>query len=204
MTSSTFYDETVFSTGVAYRPYKTVNVFNNADAYLVQKLGLNTNRVYSKPIESDQQQSVAVNLNPHSLCFGINLFSMNWSNKRVKELVRFNPITVVSSSVANNPNAKTVPVFIGEHIPGTVYTVNETLCPFQSAIMIKYFAVNNKGVHVTERLHAYIRKYFAEQRTWFLDSNAHTIRQNHHHELIQNNKIINIPPVDLYGPEITL
>lgn len=206
MHSNVFYDESIFTNGVSYMPYKTVTVFNNADAYLVGRLGLKANRIFSMETRTegnDIEDALVINLNPRTLGYGINMFSMNWANKRVKETVKFNPISVMMPTVSTNENVKPVPIFIGEHITGTVYTVNSSLCSFQSAIMIKYFAVHHKNVQITERLHSYIRKHFAEQRQWFVSKKTNLIRQNHHHELIQNNKVINTPIVTIYGPEVS-
>lgn len=200
--SLSYFDETIFTTGESLVEYSKINVFNDADAYLVAKqnieVGYNCDPFDGSQTEekvSDENGRYIVNLNPRSPCIGINIYSMIPANKQIKKLVDFNQISVYDGET-------TTEIGIGEHIPGSIYTVG-TLTPFESAIMIKYFAINNTDVYITRHLYRFIRKFFDDNRSWF-NYNAVGVVQNHNNELIFDDEIINIPVVTYSGYAVDL
>lgn len=278
-----FFDETIFVNGENFIPFKQVNVYNRADAFLVERLGLTFNdanneclsstlrnsksvtnipynsnsqslnlpqqasmktttlssttnmkpipairrrlitnplsttstttisELVKKPLPKSQLSTIPskvpqighlptneisqmkfaqtpVNLNPRNPCRGINIYSFNIANNRIEKTIGFNQIIIVDA------NAQTVPIIIDEFVPDSIYDVGE-LTAFESAIMIKYYAINNPNVYITRHLYRKIVKYFDDRRDWF-NYKPIGIVENSRHELIENNTIINIPNVD--------
>lgn len=119
------------------------------------------------------------------------------------------------------PTAETRPVAHEEHRPNAVYTVNGDLTPFEMAVMIKYYAVNDtrheqqqqqqqSQVFVTDHLYHTIAPYFADQRKWFDRSTGgaaklpdYTIR-NGLCELIRNGTLLNVPELSISGEAVTI
>lgn len=203
LSPSGYFDETIFTDGLTFltNSYGTVNAFNNADRYLLSRLGVKVGGDCSgdttKPIR-DQNEIIIVNLNPRRPCRGINIYSMdmlNKNNSQIQQVVAFNQISIFDGDT-------NISIYIGEHVEGNIYTVGR-LTSFESAIMIKYFAINN-SIFITRHLFNFIKKHFQDHRSWF---NYKTIGivQNTNGELVDsNNKIINIPDLSISQPAVFL
>lgn len=235
MTLSVYFDETIFSDGFSLRRYPNVNVFNEADRYLADRLGKrvaygcaaqnnnnNNDNGDDGSISSSSEflmQSATgsnppvVNLNPRIPCAGINLYTMDPLNKLPLLTVPFNRIGVIDVRLEDSdakPPSAVVPVYVGEHVEGNVYTVNRNLGSFESALMIKYFAVN-APIFITKHLYNDIEHHFVDggdRRQWF-DTNAlahlaNSVTQNHRGELVRSSdgEIVDVPFVDYHGPSI--
>lgn len=223
MTLSVYFDETIFSDGFSLRRYPNVNAFNEADRYLAARLGKRvsysclTNAADNDDsvgflMQSEVGEQPPVNLNPRIPCAGINVYTMDALNKLSLLSVPFNRIGVIDVQMEENAASdaalppSVVPVYIGEHVEGNVYTANPKLGSFESALMIKYFAVN-APIFITKHLYNDIEHYFADDpRQWF-DTNAlahlaDSVMQNRRGELVSNGEIINVPFVDYCGPAI--
>ncbi|ATY70244.1 GrBNV gp97-like protein [Tomelloso virus] len=174
-----FFDETIFTFGESFSDFTRVNVYNDADAYLVKRQGIE----YGQDCLPRTNEKIA-NLNPRSVCAGTNMYSMDPTNKPIKKMVNFNQINVYNGET-------TMPMKIGEHQPGQIYTVGQ-LTSFESAIMLKYYAVNNSDVYITNHLHSFVSKHFIDHRAWF-NHLPIGIVQNHKKELILNGDIVNVP-----------
>lgn len=189
---TSYFDETIFTHGETIFEYPKINVFNNADAYLVRKQNIEVGHHCTpiKPINGDDlnDDPIIVNLNPRSLCMGINIHSIMPMNKSIKKMVQFNQISIYDGE-------SSTPIEIGEHQSGKIYTIG-TLTDLESAIMLKYFAINNPDVYVSTHLHTFVKKYFKDTRSWF-NYNSIGVVQNHKKELIYNNEIINNVDVNI-------
>lgn len=225
MTLSVYFDETIFSDGFSLRRYPNVNVFNEADRYLAERLGkrvsydcLTTNAAASNNDNGDflmrfdesDGNEPPVNLNPRIPCAGLNVYTMDALNKLSLLSVPFNRIGVIDVRTDEPgdavPPPSVVPIYVGEHVEGNVYTANPTLGSFESAIMIKYFAVN-ASIFITKHLYNDIEHHFVGDRRQWFDTNAlahlaDSVTQNRRGELIGNGEIVNVPCVDYYGPSI--
>lgn len=203
LSPSEYFDETIFTDGTTFlmNSYGTVNAFNNADRYLLGRLGITVGDDCSgdttKPV-IDQNETIIVNLNPRRPCRGINIYSMdmlNKNNSQIQQVVSFNQISIFDGDT-------NVPIYIGEHVEGNIYTVG-SLTSFESAIMVKYFAINN-SIFITRHLFNFIKRHFRDHRSWF-NYNSIGIVQNTNGELVDsNNEIINIPDLTISQPAIFL
>jgi len=218
MANNFYFDESIFTTGESFLPFNHVNVYNRADAYLVEKLklqiGYDDECIYkelkSKNIkivemgatlanisakDASKLASIAVNLNPRKPCRGINVYSFNLANNRIEKTINFNQIHV-SDGISNDP------ITIAEYIPETIYTVGD-LTPFESAIMIKYYTINNPNVYITRHLYNTIERYFDNVREWF-NYKPIGIIQNALGELLYKNQIINVPDITISDEEMNI
>lgn len=185
-----YFDETIFTCGESFSEFTKINVYNEADAFLVAKHGMES----GTECTSRDDEFVA-NLNPRGICSGINIYSMDPRNKLVKKIANFNQISIYNGET-------NTPIAIGEHQPGQVYDVG-LLTPFESAIMLKYFAINNTDVYITSHLHAVVEKYLYSGRAWFNHVSRGVVR-NHKNELILNNEIINVPTLTFASDDVDI
>lgn len=208
MTASYYFDETIFTTSESFIPFHQINVYNRADEYLVERAQLNvvkdydcqmvqpSSRVVLKTLNTttinddikNELTKVVANLNPRRPCRGINIYSFNLTNNRIEKTTNFHQIGI-------SDNSRGTPIFIGEHIANSIYTVGD-LTSFESAIMIKYFAINHDGVYVTRHLYNEIIDFFDQQRDWFNYKSIGVV-QKLNKELILDNKILNVPDVTI-------
>lgn len=264
----TYYDETLFMDSLNLIQFSIINVYNDADEFLVKRAGLKVHnlkvrqtndeiakistavkrvqqpmsplkplplpkiqphhpaeyrnlvrqlQVQNERLYQLQQQHNAVdlnktfiasdggtpaavkacvrtvNVNPTNACYGINIYTMDATNKRVKTLVPFNRIIVVHlrdhtmprpslyvpMRPQNNPideqfksklqNVHAVPIQIADPDVRNVYTVNDKLTPLEMAIMLKYYSVNFEHVKITQHLYIVCKDYFHASRYWFIN-----------------------------------
>lgn len=194
-----YFDETIFTHGESFSMYSKINVYNNADAFLVSKqnikVGDNCTPFDSNNDEPSKDDEFIVNLNPRGECMGINFYSLMPMNKQIKKLTPFNQISIYDGET-------TTPLVIDEHKSGSIYTVGQ-LTPFESAIMLKYYAINNSDVYITKHLYALVKDLFQDSRAWF-NYNSVGIVQNYNKELIFNNEILNVPILTFSSNAVTL
>lgn len=184
MTLSVYFDETIFSDGFSLRRYPNVNTFNEADRYLAERLGKRVSYSCLTTadnddeggflMQSDDSSPPPVNLNPRIPCAGINVYTMDALNKLSLLSVPFNRIGVIDVQLEDSgtvPPPSVVPIYVGEHTEGNVYTANPKLGSFESAVMIKYFAVN-APIFITKHLYNDIEHHFAGDRRQWFDTNA--------------------------------
>ncbi|AQN78588.1 ACH96174.1 GrBNV gp97-like protein [Kallithea virus] len=202
MSEAYYFDESIFTTGESFLPFNHVNVYNKADRFLVERANLQMG--YEVQCEQSRQQrylqyqlpeqepkslpDVVVNLNPKKPCRGINIYSFNIANNRIEKTISFNQIKVSNASIVESDMK---PVMIEEYTPNSIYTVGD-LTPFESAIMIKYYTINNANVTITQHLYLTIEKFFDNVRNWF-DYKSNGSIQNQYGEIWFENKIINVP-----------
>lgn len=198
--AESYFDETIFTYGESLTDFSKINVFNKADSYLVQKQGIDVGDSCT-PVDNNNSNSfkstgeIIVNLNPRGACMGLNLYSLMPTNKKIKKLVSFNQISVFDGET-------TTPIEIGEHKSGEIYSVG-LLTKFESAIMLKYFAINNSDVYITRHLYNFVKKYFQDTREWF-NYNSIGVVQNHNNELMFEDEIINVPNVTIYSDAVII
>ncbi|ACH96174.1 GrBNV_gp97-like protein [Oryctes rhinoceros nudivirus] len=194
--NDSYFDEAIFTHGETLLDFPKINVYNKADAFLVAKQNIEVGNACAS-IETSQQasDSIAVNLNPRGLCMGINIYSMNPTNKKIKKLVNFNQISVFDGE-------SPTPIDIAEYKPNQIYTVG-SLTALESAIMLKYYAINNPNVYITRHLYLFVKKYFQDSRAWF-NYKSIGIVQNHNRELVMDDEILNVPIVTFYSDPINI
>lgn len=251
-----YFDETLFQDGRSLKQYSNLSVYNKADAYIAKRHGFKVNMplnngIANQPntrcfIESNNTVDPTlclklVHINPPNLCYGITVYTMDATNKRIRQQINFNPITVmvgdqqltekttttVCQRQNNNSDNNIVPISIDEPKNNNVYTVNAQMTPFESAIMLKYFAANTTEIKITEHLYSITQGYFEGNRKWFkqqqqqqqqvsnTDNNdepsssssqiAQIVWQNKKGELRYKQQILNLPTLtNLSGPTINL
>lgn len=234
--SNQYFNETIFSDGKSLERFQRINVYNNADTYLVERLGKEPSTNFTKktanrtadimdatrPKDACPQANIAkladilddstqINVNPPQPYSGINIYTMNAENVLFWQQVPYNTIRVIdvndlNGTIYEENGQIMVPVHIGEHDIRNIYTVTDELTNFESAIMIKYFAVNFEGVTITRDLFNVIEKYFKDRRVWFNHSptSANMIRQTSRKELVQGDAILNVPLLTFFGPPLQL
>lgn len=194
--SDSYFDETIFTYGESLVGFPKINVYNKADAFLVSKQNIEVCNLCSS-IDTSQQasDSIIVNLNPRGLCMGVNIYSMNPTNKKIKKLVNFNQISVFDGE-------SPTPIEIEEYNPDQIYTVG-SLTTLESAIMLKYYAINNPNVYISRHLYLFVKKHFQDNRAWF-NYKSIGIVQNHNRELVMDDEILNVPIVTFYSDPINI
>lgn len=182
-----YYDESIFTTGLVLENFKKIGVENKADEYLVKKHN-KIAELFSKDAE--------IRLNPKIISNCINIYTLNKLNKMSKYTEHHNMINVLSK------NTNTTPIYIGEHEEGLIYDVG-SLTSFESALMIKYFAINHV-IFITRRLFRLIEYHFRNNyEVWFNFDNVGVI-QNELSELIKNGEYVDIPNLDIYSTPVTI
>lgn len=252
MNFTIYYDETLFQDGRSLKQYSNLLVYNKADAYIAKRNGFQVNMPLNSGVMNQantscfidaaknknfnsankayeqmdpQLCSKLIHINPPNLCYGINVYTMDPTNKRVQQNVESSPITVwLLTESYNQPRVcqltgklihddfydKLTPLSIDEPNINKIYTVNSQLAPFEMAIMLKYYAINYKDVKITEHLYRVVHSYFDyTDTTWFKFSTPdamvaekmnpilwqNLVWQNKRGELRSNNQILNVPSI---------
>lgn len=180
-----YFDETIFTYGESLYKYPQINAYNAADEYLLKRQNI--------LVGNADNAKLGANLNPRTPSLGIDIYSMDNKNVRIESVVPFNQILIYDGDT-------TTPITIEEHVPGRIYTVG-TLTPLESAIMLKFYAVNFSDVYITKHLYIYAAPYFQDDRGWFRNTSIGVI-QNDKKELIMDNQILNIPPLNFSSEPI--
>lgn len=155
-----YYDESIFTNGFLYDFFEVINTTNGADKYLVER---HLKKTAMDICSVGEGSSCRINLNPISPCRGLNVYTMDSFNKEVRQTVRYHQIRVRPPNYEGN-----VQIYIGEHVEGNVYTVSRNgLTPFESAVMIKYFACN-VVIFIDWPLYEIVSPHFRDSRSWFL------------------------------------
>lgn len=180
-------------------------VSNRADKYLIeQRHNMVADNKPCRTIESildnDDNSRICdiININPKIPCIGSNIYTMNMTNAHIQQVEKFNQIEIIE-----NEDIPTTFIDLEEYNPDTVYQLSHKLTAFESAIMIKYYAINNSNVKITRLLGNAIYRYFVDKRSWFKHS-PNGIIQNHYSELLLNGELVDIPLLDISGPSISL
>lgn len=149
-----------------------------------------------------------INFNPRIPCMGVNIYTMDMTNKQIQHAETFNIISVIDSDdLSGDADTPIKILLIGDHESTCVYTINPTLTPFEHAIMIKYYAIQGVDVQITRSLYALVHRYFRDTRIWF--TRAHrgsfqTYLGEIYAEARPNSfpEILNMPRLEVWGPAI--
>lgn len=192
-----YYDETIFTDGRSIQKYSQVNAFNRADTYLLELAGI-VAIGYKCDGRTEKSTNAIANINPRQPCRGVNIYTLNMMNKKISQVEPFNQITI-------HNGIDGIPIDLAAYTPETIYTIGD-LTSFESAIIVKYYAINNENVTITRSLYNFIKHHIQDQRSWFVNINDTDIGyiQNENKELIHNNQIVSVPINTFSGPEIYL
>lgn len=192
-----YYDETIFTDGRSLQKFAQVNAFNRADIYLLELNGIAAIG-YQCDGRIDKSTNSIANINPRQPCRGINIYTLNMLNKKISQVEPFNQITIFNGEDG-------IPIDLVEYTPETIYTIGQLTC-LESAIITKYYAINNENVIITRALYNYIRPHIQDQRNWFNNINDIDVGyvQNANKELIHKSEIVSMPMNTFSGPEIHL
>lgn len=157
-----YFDESIFTNcGFTLQPYDYVSVTNRADAWLVEKLGKTAVKSYctssipltisDKNHESIPTEKIA-NLNPHIPCIGINIYSLNDQALESLIVLPFYQITV-SDEVGKQKIQIT-----DNYSTDEIFTINDELTHYESAIMVKYYSKKNP-ITIDYKLYHIINKH---------------------------------------------
>lgn len=190
-----YFDESLFTDGRTFsqfNQFNKINVYNKADRYLATRLNLTIN---------DNDATNTLNINPPLPGSGINIYTMDISNKTLKRLEPYNPILVYQER--NEAAINKIPIYVGEHVEGNVYDVNNDLTALESAIMLKYYAIQH-NIFITRHLYNLVMSNFVDYRKWFKEDLNHLIIQTFNGQLWQNGQIINIPNLQISADAVDL
>lgn len=192
-----YYDETIFTDGRSLQKFSQVNAFNRADTYLLELNGIAAIG-YKCDGRTEKSTNSIANINPRQPCRGINIYTLNMLNKKISQVEPFNQITIFNGEDG-------VPVDLFEYTPETIYTIGQ-LTSIESAIIIKYYAINNENVTITSALYNFIKPHIQDQRSWFKNISDIDVGfvQNDNKELLHNSQIVSMPINTFSGPEIHL
>lgn len=189
-----YFDETLFTDGRSITEFNKVNVYNRADRYLATRLNLN--------LSENENSTNTLNVNPPLPGSGVNIYTMDITNKTPQRLEPYNQI-LIHNDYNNADNVIKTPIFIGEHIEGNVYDVNKEITDLESAIMLKYFAIHH-NVFITRHLYNFVIMKFVDYRKWFKEDLDHLIIQMFNGQLWQNGQIINVPNLQISSDAVDL
>lgn len=192
--SPTIYsDESIFTNGRNLQIYDVINVYNRADEYLIRRLNKTPSfNCIGKTHQTNNLEKFIANINPKIPCLGVNIYTLSLLNSNLQDIEPFNQVIIYEGETKT-------PIYIGEHVDGNIYDIGD-LTPLESAIMIKYFAINYQ-IFITRHLYKIIEPYFEDIRVWFETKN-YGIVQNNKKELILNDQIINAPDLTISSPAI--
>lgn len=149
-----------------------------------------------------------INFNPRIPCMGVNIYTMDMTNKQIQYAETFNIISVIDSDdLSGDANIPIKILLIGDHESSCVYTINPMLTPFEHAIMLKYYAIQGVDVQITRSLYALVHRYFRDTRIWFTRAHRGSF-QTYLGEIYaeartnSNPEILNIPRLEVWGPAI--
>lgn len=149
-----------------------------------------------------------INFNPRIPCMGVNIYTMDMTNKQIQHAETFNIISVIDSDdLSGDADTPIKILLIGDHESPCVYTINPTLTPFEHAIMIKYYAIQGVDVQITRSLYALVHRYFRDTRIWFTRAHRGSF-QTYLGEIYaearlnSNPEILNMPRFEVWGPAI--
>ncbi|KAG8362506.1 GbNV_gp97-like [Fopius arisanus] len=195
-----FYDETIFTDGSSFKNYDAICMTNEADRYLVNRLQLHS-KIVSFMCNDDMKGATSpVFLNPRVPGRGINIFTLDATNKQVLRSAPFNQI-LITNALRNS-----VPITIKDHDPqkSAVYTVGY-LNPLESAIMIKYYAMHHQ-IRITPDLQAYIESFFNDTRSWFRRDYAQPgpIQKPNGEVVDASGNLLQLPDLSFSSPEVDI
>lgn len=176
-----YFDESIFMNGFSIRNYSSVTANNDADRYLLLRLG---KEIINEQDVCSNRKNI-LNINPRVPCAGINIYTMNALNKKILRHMPHYPIEI------RRTGGNRVPVYIGEPrgIPeNTIYDVG-TIDDFSSAIMIKYFSMQSI-IKITPRLYTLISRHFEDSiKRFYLDIDSEPgLEQLPNGEFLYNNE----------------
>jgi hypothetical protein len=188
-----YFDETLFTDGRTITEFNKINVYNQADRYLATRLNLNIS-------ENATNDPNTLNINPPLPGSGVNIYTMDITNKTPQRLEPYNQILIHND---HSDGVVKTPIFIGEHIEGNVYDINKELTDLESAIMLKYFAIHH-NVFITRHLYNFVMMKFVDYRKWFKEDFGHLIIQTFNGQLWQNEQVINVPNLQISSDAVDL
>lgn len=149
-----------------------------------------------------------INFNPRIPCMGVNIYTMDMTNKQIQHAETFNIISVIDSDDLSGDAGTPIKILlIGDHESLCVYTINPMLTPFEHAIMLKYYAIQGIDVQITRSLYALVHRYFRDTRIWFTRAHRGSF-QTYLGEIYaearpnSNPEILNMPRLEVWGPAI--
>lgn len=201
--SVVYFDESLFKYAELYDTFDRVTVFNRADLYLCKRKL--TNIPISYKLSNDfalMNNERIANINPPKLFAGTNIYTLDSINKRINKSESYNQIAVVLTNTEDDVSKAAIPISLDEFKLNTIYTTSGELEPIESAIMIKYYAVNNADVQITKMLMKTIKPFFNRDRRGWFKVDTTGIVQNEYGELTLNGEILNTPINNFSSDEI--
>lgn len=141
-----------------------VNVWNHVDMYLLNNFNIkftmhgcessssssvNPNSDLLFEIDDDEALKI-ININPIKPCIGTNIYTIDMYNKKINQTEFFHQIEVVDENLIELQ--KYMPVSLDSYQPDVVYNMG-LLTPLETALMLKYYAINNDKVRITRLLY---------------------------------------------------
>lgn len=210
-----YFDESIFDDGFSFSNYSIIVTGNRADRMLVERLNRDhTVLEYScadlknATINHDE----VVNINPKVPCVGTNVYTMNAENKRITVSLPYHLITVTMSNnddndddnKNSNENFTKLEIYPYDDRAYRKFDMNDSLTSFESAIMIKYLAMN-RPITISIKLFIYVNRHFAtDHRKWFVFDETIGIVENRNHDLLLHLQPVNLPKMlNISSPELS-
>lgn len=189
MENKILFDESVFKSGSLFVGLPSICVYNNADQFLVKRLGLDTSL------------TAGVHLNPDKPTIGLNVYSMRtWPNHVMSKVVSLQMPNIITVGMCSSDSR---PIDCDEYDSTVVYTINPYMTTLESAIMLKFYAINFNNVRASAELRALVDSYFDADRDWFSTENCTLIFQHPNKQKFnEHGKDVILPPLNFYDPEM--
>lgn len=184
------FDESIFKSGSFFVGLSSICVYNNADRFLVKRLGLR------------EDPNAAVHLNPNSPTVGVNVYSIRlWPSHVMSKVVSLQAANTIAVEMCPGDSC---PIDCVEYDSKALYTINPNVTALESAIMLKFYAINYDKVRATADLRAFVDSYFDTDRKWFVTNNNCTLNFQHPNKQIidERGKHVSLPPLHFYDPEM--
>lgn len=193
-----FFDETIYTTGLTLVrfPRDRVRTFNRADAFIVDLFyndsdaGDNDVGAAATKTPTADRFAAQLNVNPLQPGRGTDVYTMELRNRVHRTMAIIpKPITVVAPAQRTWP---VQPIALDTLRSGVVYEPSDELTPFESAIMLKYYALNaaepNQTVRILPTLYFEVRSFFGtDARCWFERAEQGAdpfVLHDHNHHLV--------------------
>lgn len=189
MENNIMFDESIFKSGSFYVGLPSICVYNNADRFLVKRLSLSVD------------YDAVVHLNPDRPTAGVNIYSIRvWPSHAMSKVVSLQAPSTIAVGLCSGDSR---PIDCVEYDSTALYTINPNITALESAIMLKFYAINYDKVRATAYLRALVDSYFDTDRDWFATDNCTLIFQHPNKQIFdEQGKDVNLPPLNFYDPEM--
>lgn len=165
------YDESIFSVPLSrasiLHTFDGFRVNNKVDAWLLREKHDKGWQIIDPSQELDNPRKI-LNINPTVPYPGINLYTINARQvDKTIALRTYAQIQVIDNDFQQETQLLELTEFLNYDPHKSLAINSHKLSSLESALLIKYYAINYKHVVIDRPLYSYICKEFVDNRAWF-------------------------------------